>query len=217
MNISAALSIIENREADVDDGLDIPEHLRVENRRPLSPEAKAKLEANLTASKQKETDPGSTAVAAELAERKRTKREVKKERKAAEKTGKTTTMPLSGAEAVAAITGKVKRSGASKPKPPGKAKGKSAPKGGGGSKPKKASAAKGAKPKKPAKAKSIGDGSKVAAIGKLLLRPGGCTTADVLAATGWPSVSMPQQAKAAGLRLRKEKDGKVSRYFGTAS
>lgn len=210
MNMSTALSIIESREA-VDDDLDIPESLRVENRRPLSAEAKAKLEANLAAAKQKAPDSGTTAVAAELADRKRTKREVKKERKAAEKTGKTTAMPLSGAAAVAAITGKAKRSsGGSKPK----ATGKSASKGAGAPK-KKASAAKGAKPKKPAKATA--GGSKVETIGKLLLRPSGCTTADVLAATGWPSVSMPQQAKAAGLRLRREKEGKVSRYFGSAA
>lgn len=54
--------------------------------------------------------------------------------------------------------------------------------------------------------------SKVALIASLLTRAGGCTTADVLKATGWPTVSMPQQAKAAGLTLKKEKDGSVTRY-----
>lgn len=55
-------------------------------------------------------------------------------------------------------------------------------------------------------------GSKVEIIAGLLKRPEGCTTADVLKITGWPSVSMPAQAKAAGLTLQKEKDGSVTRY-----
>jgi hypothetical protein len=58
-------------------------------------------------------------------------------------------------------------------------------------------------------------GSKKAVIAALLLRPEGCTTADVLAATGWPAVSMPAQSKAAGLTLRKEKNGTgPARYYG---
>lgn len=57
-------------------------------------------------------------------------------------------------------------------------------------------------------------GSKLAIVAELLTRSGGCTTKEVLEATGWPTVSMPQQAKAAGLVLSKTKDGKVSRYTG---
>lgn len=89
--------------------------------------------------------------------------------------------------------------------------------------PKKAKAAKVAKVKvakakkpsapKAAKTEGVREGTKLALVVGLLKRSEGCTTADVLSATGWPSVSMPQQAKAAGLKLRKEKDGKVSRYF----
>lgn len=56
------------------------------------------------------------------------------------------------------------------------------------------------------------EGSKLAIVGKLLARPEGCTTQDVLKATGWPSVSLPQQAKALGVTLKKEKDGNVTRY-----
>jgi hypothetical protein len=56
-------------------------------------------------------------------------------------------------------------------------------------------------------------GSKTELIGELLRRKKGCTTADVLKATGWPAVSMPQQAKAVGVGLRKEKNGKVTRYW----
>ncbi len=63
---------------------------------------------------------------------------------------------------------------------------------------------------KPAKVK----GTKTELIAGLLKRKGGCTSADVLKATGWPAVSMPQQAKAAGLKLRKEKaKGEPTRYY----
>ncbi len=79
--------------------------------------------------------------------------------------------------------------------------------------------------KKPAKLKSsvytngsgnstIRPGSKVEIVASLLRRPEGCTTADILSATSWPSVSVPAMAKAAGLALKKEKDGKVTRYRG---
>jgi hypothetical protein len=57
--------------------------------------------------------------------------------------------------------------------------------------------------------------TKTALVGELLTRKEGCTTADVLALTGWPSVSLPAQAKACGLTLRKEKVGSVTRYWGS--
>jgi len=59
--------------------------------------------------------------------------------------------------------------------------------------------------------------SKTALVGELLSRKEGCTTADILALTGWPSVSVPAQAKAVGLTLRKEKQDGVTRYWGTAT
>lgn len=49
-------------------------------------------------------------------------------------------------------------------------------------------------------------------IADLLLK--GTTAAEVLKATGWPSVSMPQQAKAAGMKLEKVKEGGVVKYKG---
>lgn len=55
-------------------------------------------------------------------------------------------------------------------------------------------------------------GSKLEMVGKLLTREGGCTTADILKATGWPAVSVPAQAKALGLTLKKEKVDGVFRY-----
>jgi hypothetical protein len=75
-------------------------------------------------------------------------------------------------------------------------------------------------PKKVAAAHRNGAGrppngeSKTAAVGRLLRRKSGTTTAEVLALTGWPSVSMPAAAKACGLTLRKEKNGRIIRYYG---
>jgi hypothetical protein len=48
----------------------------------------------------------------------------------------------------------------------------------------------------------------------LLTREGGTTIKDVLTATGWPSVSMPQMAKVLGLKLEKIKEGGVTKYKG---
>jgi hypothetical protein len=52
-------------------------------------------------------------------------------------------------------------------------------------------------------------------IGELLLRLEGCTIADILAATGWPSVSVAWHARNNGLRLNVVKNkGQPKRYFG---
>jgi sRNA-binding protein len=64
-------------------------------------------------------------------------------------------------------------------------------------------------------ARGVRPGSKLEVVVGLLKRKEGCTAAEVLAATDWPAVSMPQMAKAGGLKLRKEKaKGEPSRYFG---
>jgi hypothetical protein len=56
-------------------------------------------------------------------------------------------------------------------------------------------------------------GSKLAKIATMLKRPTGCTAAEVMKACDWPSVSMPQQAKALGVKLKKEKQpGSPTRY-----
>lgn len=70
----------------------------------------------------------------------------------------------------------------------------------------------GATTKKAAAAAGVRPGSKLETIVSMLQRKEGCTAADVLKATGWPSVSMPQQARAAGLTLKTEKEGRVTRY-----
>lgn len=70
--------------------------------------------------------------------------------------------------------------------------------------------------KKAAAKRGNGGTTKTAMVGELLLRKEGCITKDVLKATGWPAVSMNQQAKACGLKLRKEKvKGEPTRYFGS--
>lgn len=57
--------------------------------------------------------------------------------------------------------------------------------------------------------------SKVQIVASLLTRSGGCTRKDILDATDWPSVSVDAQAKAAGLKLRKVKEGRTTTYFGS--
>lgn len=59
-------------------------------------------------------------------------------------------------------------------------------------------------------------GSKTALCRNLLLSTAGTTTADILQATGWPSVSVPQIARSCGLVLRTVKEkGSPTRYFAT--
>jgi|GEM_PF-2972807 len=77
---------------------------------------------------------------------------------------------------------------------------------------KKAAAPKKAKPAKAAK-KAEGKTSKVEIVAGLLKRKNGCTRKDILSATGWPSVSVGQQATAAGLKLQKVKEGAIIRYY----
>ena len=75
-------------------------------------------------------------------------------------------------------------------------------------------------PGKPARAvravsgsgKQVRPGSKLETIVGLLKRPGGCTREEVLEAVKWPSVSMNQQAAAAGLELKVAKVDGVKRY-----
>lgn len=52
-------------------------------------------------------------------------------------------------------------------------------------------------------------------VGGLLTKAGGTTTGEILKHTGWPSVSVPKQAKIAGLKLEKFKEGGVTKYKGT--
>jgi hypothetical protein len=67
----------------------------------------------------------------------------------------------------------------------------------------------------PAK-KAAKHGSKLHAVAALLKRAKGCTAAECMAATGWPSISMPAMAKAAGLKLKKVKEkGEPTRYWGS--
>jgi len=56
--------------------------------------------------------------------------------------------------------------------------------------------------------------TKAQQIAKLLLRPQGCTRKDIMTLTGWTSVSVDQQAKSAGLSLKKEGKYGSTRYYG---
>ena len=56
-------------------------------------------------------------------------------------------------------------------------------------------------------------GSKLEIIKKMLNRKQGCTAKEVMAACEWPAVSMPQQAKALGIKLKTEKVGRTTRYW----
>lgn len=56
--------------------------------------------------------------------------------------------------------------------------------------------------------------TKAEIIGDMLLRPEGTTAKEVCSAMNWPSVSMPAQAKAAGLTLHKEKVDGIMKYWG---
>jgi Holliday junction resolvasome RuvABC ATP-dependent DNA helicase subunit len=58
-------------------------------------------------------------------------------------------------------------------------------------------------------------GNKTEVIAALLRREDGCTSEEVLRATGWTAVSMPQQAKQAGIVLRIDKSRKPFRYYAT--
>lgn len=71
--------------------------------------------------------------------------------------------------------------------------------------------------KKTATKKSTGPrGEKTLKVKSLLERKNGCTRADILEATGWPSVSVQAMAKATGLKLRKTKEkGEATRYYGS--
>jgi len=60
--------------------------------------------------------------------------------------------------------------------------------------------------------RQVRKGSKLARIVGLLKRPGGVTRKQVMEAVEWPSVSLNQQAAAAGIRLKVTKVDGVKRY-----
>lgn len=60
-------------------------------------------------------------------------------------------------------------------------------------------------------------GSKAWQIGEMMLRPQGVTGAEVCTAMGWPSVSMPAQARMAGLSFTTQRTGREVRYFAVTT
>lgn len=195
----------------------IPLALQVQNRQPLTPEQQAKVDAAKVAAAVK---AGSDEHQRELREKQKAtkkakaresvaKNKAKKERAAQPVIAST---PLTGKAALRAIAGKAAAEHAVTKIPAGKAA-KRAEKAKAARKPVKGTQTA---PKAKKAAAGARTGTKLVKIVELLSRKQGCTTAEVLKATGWPSVSMPQQAKAAGLKLRKEKkSGEVTRYFGS--
>jgi hypothetical protein len=66
-----------------------------------------------------------------------------------------------------------------------------------------------------ARKRPVPPGSKLEIISKLLHRKQGCTRKEVLVATGWPAVSMPDQARQLGITLKTEKQDGVTRYWAS--
>jgi hypothetical protein len=57
------------------------------------------------------------------------------------------------------------------------------------------------------------EGSKTWQIGQMMLRPEGVTGPEACQAVGWPSVSMPEQARICGLTVTTQRIGRTVRYF----
>ena len=60
-------------------------------------------------------------------------------------------------------------------------------------------------------------GSKSFLVGEMMLRASGVTGAEAQAATGWPSISLPQQARNCGLTYTTQRTGREVRYFAQAT
>ena len=165
---------------------DMPAFLQSQNRRGLTPEQKAKVDAAVKLLK--DADKAKA-----------------KERKAmASQLGMAPTdMKKAGAKLKSEVKAKPTKTAKTKTVKPVKAKAEKAT----------------TKPVKVAKPRKDGEprpGSKAALVGDLLRRKNGCTAAEAMKAAEWPSISMPAAAKAAGLKLRKEKKpGEVTRYYGS--
>jgi hypothetical protein len=195
--------------ADPDDPYMLPASLRVENRKPLDAEGKAKVaaamaDAHAEGNRQAELRAAAKADKLRLAREKRAAKKEKAEAKErAEKVMREarTDMPLQGKEA-SAVLRKVSRANA-------KAEQKLADA-------LTASVAGSGIAFEPVKREAPRKGSnKTALIADLARRPEGVTTAEVLAVTGWKAVNMPREIGKAGLKVRSEKKpGAPTRYFG---
>lgn len=210
----------------IDDGLGIPEELRVANRKPLTPEQEQKLAVMaagaVTVTKASAAVPnpkGSSPVPGKS----RKVPQLPLPRKGANLPTPRAPRPVKpGSPTQAAPKPNPAPTGAPGPNTPKPeetivskktkkttAKAKTAAK----KTPVRVQAPKGA-----AKAGNGGvrPGSKLEGVVGLLTRKEGCTTAQILELTGWPAVSVPQMAKSAGLTLRKEKTkGEPTRYWAS--
>lgn len=154
------------------------------------------------------SEPKRSPAQTALAERKRQKSRGRIAKMLAKKSGATAAMPLSGKAALAKIAEPETMETTMSKKTTKKTKAKTKPRTKRSAKPAKAVAGD----------KTIRPGSKLEIVAGLLTRKEGCTLADVLRETGWPSCSMPQMANSAGLALRRDKaKGEPTRYFGSSA
>jgi hypothetical protein len=193
--------------------LDIPEFLKVENRKPLTPEQEARLKeiqqqktqelVHLDLALPRNVEPAGLEIL--HAQQKNKRKDLKEQQQAINEQEIVST---SGFDAQPEEEDNIEMNEGleiNEEKAP---------------KTKKLKKTKTAKPIKAKKTdgndgKRVRDGAKTKEIGRLLQRKNGCTTAEILEATGWPSVSVPAMAKACGLTLRKEKNpGEKTRYWG---
>lgn len=58
-------------------------------------------------------------------------------------------------------------------------------------------------------------GSKREIVANMLLRAGGATAKEILAATGWKALNIPGTARDLGITIRQVKEGRTTTYFGT--
>lgn len=215
--------------ADLDD---VPEFLKVENRKPLTPEQQATLDANMAKAKEAMTKSATAPLAEALKEVKTEKSRVRIEKLKASKSGEAAKMPLTGKAALKAIktadkvlkaeekkavtfetlgqTAQGKANAKSWDAIPAVAKArKAAGKAKGARKPAKATSAPAAKNKATTKPrKAAGGESKAAIARRMLQRANGVTRADLIAAT-WPTIDIKAIAKRAGMKLT-VKDGRYS-------
>lgn len=56
-------------------------------------------------------------------------------------------------------------------------------------------------------------GSKSHLVGQMMMRPEGVTGPEACAATGWPAISLPQQARTCGINFTTRRMGRMVRYY----
>ncbi len=216
----------------------IPVALQTQNRKPLTPEQKAMVAAAIAKAPAVEVKQRDLR-AAQAEDRKArdvAKRAAKKEKAEAVKAGATTTMPLEGRAALKLLSTKadeavkngdvkvkkiatgvttVKANGSKKPTTAAEVDAKHRAR---ALKAKAKKPAGNSKPKAATRPDGLREGSGMATLADTVCRKAGATHKELCEAVGWAQC-LPMMKKAverAGIKLRSEKDGVETRYFGTA-